>query len=267
MSCRRLVLALALLAACARGSSTPTDGAVADTSVQPRDATVDSNGCAVQPCSILPQCGCNGATACDYDDSDDTGTACRAILMTGTETSDCNEQTDCDRGFVCVGGAAFASCKKYCSADADCGAPRGQCVYTLTANSAPIPDVPQICSSNCDPTDINAAECPSAFKCTLYTINDSGTTKKIADCSPAGTGMQGTDCSNATNTGPFESRCAPGFQCVKLTTDTNYKCRRICTPPTAVGVNSPSCGGGTQRCLTYSPPHVIGGTDYGICLP
>lgn len=264
---RRLhALALVLVAACARGGSNPTDGAVADTAVAPRDVAADGNGCATQPCSILPPCGCSAATACDVDSSDDTGTACRSVLMPGTETMACDSATDCDSGYVCVGGASFASCKKYCDDDPDCGSPRGQCVYTLTANGAPLAGIPQVCSSNCEPTDTSAAGCPASYKCTLYTVNEGGTVQHVSDCSPAGTGTQGSPCSNATNTGPFESMCAKGYQCIKLSSETSYKCRRICSPPTDVGVGSPSCGG-TERCLGFDPPHAMGATSYGICLP
>src|SRR5215213_7847671 len=123
---RAAVLALGIaLGACAQGSVAP-----ADMAPQMRDAAIDSNGCSMQPCSILPQCGCNGNTACDLDLQDNSGTTCRSININGNETATCTNQMECDRGFVCL-GSAFASCKKYCSGDADCGAPRGRCIYTV----------------------------------------------------------------------------------------------------------------------------------------
>lgn len=248
-----LLLALAL-ASCAQGSTRPVDaGADAPRRI---DAAIDGNGCSVQPCSILPQCGCPGQSACDVDTDDDMGTACRTILTPGTETSACTGSTGCDRDFACIGGSAYASCKKYCTADVDCGSPRGRCVYERTSFG---PDVPKLCSSNCEPTDTTAAGCPSTFKCTLYTATSGGTTHKIADCSLAGTGTQGTDCT--AGAAPVESRCAKGYQCAKFVGDTVFQCRRLCSNP---GQTS-QCGG--QNCVGYSDPHTIGPTTYGVCGP
>lgn len=251
----RAALLLALLVACARGGASTSDAAIDAPTIV--DAAIDGNGCSVQPCSILPQCGCTGQNACDLDQADDMGTACRNILTPGTETSTCTTQTGCDRGFVCIGGAAYASCKRYCEADAECGSPRGRCVLQF-ANAGP--DVPKFCTSNCEPTDTTAAGCPSTFKCTLFTATSGGTTYPIADCSLAGTGTQGTDCTSGTS--PIESRCAKGYQCAKFGSETTFKCRKICTQP---GQTSSQCGG--QNCVGYSTPHTIGTTTYGVCQP
>jgi len=162
-----LALVAASIGACAGANVGPVDSAPPGQS----DALIDGNGCATQPCSILPQCGCNGNTACDVDLVDEDGAACRPINAPGTETSSCTAPNECDRGFACIGGSSFRSCKKYCSGDADCGAPRGKCIYTITNdNNVPITDVPKVCSSNCEPTDTTAAGCPSTMKCTLFAI-------------------------------------------------------------------------------------------------
>jgi hypothetical protein len=250
-----VLLALAAVTACAKGSSAPTDAAVDGRNLA--DASIDSNGCSVQPCSILPQCGCPGQNACDLDETDKVGTACRNILTPGTETSTCTMNKQCDQNFTCIGGSAYASCKKYCTADVDCGSPRGKCVLQFGSAG---PDVPKFCSSNCDPTDASAANCPSTFKCTLYSASSGGTTYKIADCSLAGTGTQGTDCTSGSQ--PFEAKCAKSFQCAQLVGDTTFKCRKICTAP---GTTTAQCGG--QTCIGYSPPHTIGATTYGVCGP
>src|SRR5690606_30420945 len=114
-----------VLAGCARGTSATPDAGAVD--ARPNDApSPDAPMCATQPCSILPQCGCMGVTACDLDTSDFDGTACRSILKTGTETSTCSVATDCDAGYVCLGSQTYAACKKYCEVDADCGTPRGK---------------------------------------------------------------------------------------------------------------------------------------------
>jgi hypothetical protein len=254
---RSLLLTLAVLGACAKGGGGTGDAQV-DTPA-PADAALDSNGCSVQPCSILPQCGCTGQNTCDLDSGDSMGTACRNITVPGTETSACSSKTECDRNFTCIGGAAYASCKKFCTSNADCGSPRGQCVLGFASTAGP--DVPKFCSSNCDPTDATAASCPSTFKCTLYTAMSAGTNYKIADCSLAGTGTQGVDCTAGSQ--PYEAKCAKGFQCVKLTTESTYKCRKICATPGQAGG---ACGGSNQ-CIGYTEPHTIGSTTYGVCAP
>ena len=172
MSCRA-VLAFALaIAGCARGDHESNADARA---FIPTDVAVDSNGCSVQPCSVLPQCGCTGNTTCDLDVSDYDGTACRTINLEGTETAMCTNSMECDRGYVCLGSADFASCKKYCGADTDCGAPRGQCIYKVTDSSGQaISGIPEVCSSNCEPTDTSAAMCPSTYKCTLFVLQTGG---------------------------------------------------------------------------------------------
>jgi hypothetical protein len=244
--------------ACAQGNRAPQDAPPVQ-----RDATIDGNGCSVQPCSILPQCGCTGNTTCDADSTDASGTACRSINVMGTETSTCGGPQECDAGYACVGGVSFRSCKKYCSGDADCGAPRGRCAYTLTGNGGqPIADVPKVCSSNCDPADTTGASCPSTMKCTIFNIGPSGMPDFVADCSPAGSMTQGADCKNPTATGgPIESRCAKGYQCITFDSGTTYQCRRICTAP------GTTTGCGANMCTGFTPAVTIGGTTYGICNP
>ncbi len=255
MRCVVVLVLVAGLGACASGNATQTDAPPVGKS----DAAIDSNGCTMQPCDILPQCGCNGNTACDIDLVDQSGTTCRSINLAGKETAACTNPNECDRGYVCLGGSAFASCKKYCSGDADCGAPRGKCIYSINSGGAPIAGVPNACSSNCEPTDTTAAECPSTMKCTLFSVNKDMMSVKVADCSPAGTLVQGGDCT-AGGIG-VEARCAKGYQCVKLGAETTFKCRRICSAPgTATG-----CAADT--CRAFTEPHTIGPTTYGVCGP
>jgi hypothetical protein len=248
-----LMLVLVAASACARADGGRSTDATADTTVV--DMAIDSNGCSTQPCSILPQCGCGTGNACDIDSSDNKGTACRAVNTPGTETAACNTIYQCDKGFVCLGGSAFASCKKYCSSDADCGTPRGACVIDITAGGQPVMGIPSVCSSNCEPTATNSPECPSTYKCGLFTASHNGTSVKIADCSPAGTGTQGASC--ASGTMGADNLCAKGYLCSTVTSDTAFKCRRICQKAAS------NCGAAT--CLSFNPPFTIGGTEYGIC--
>jgi hypothetical protein len=253
---RVAVLALVTLTACAvlSGGDSPKDASV-DT------FTLDGNGCSTQPCSILPQCGCTADETCDVDTGDDIGTTCRPITANGNEDDTCPSTNDCDRGYVCLGGAN-PSCKKYCSGNADCMAPRGVCIHQVTGDNGPIAGIPRACSSNCDPVDTTGAGCPSTMKCTLYTIPDNNDTPtNIVDCSPAGTGMQGDDCTATNGSSGVESRCAKGYQCVKLTNESTFKCRRLCNAPgTTTGCNG-------QMCLAFTPAYTLAGVSYGVCQP
>jgi hypothetical protein len=250
-----LLVLLGAASACAKAGSNQSDAMVDTTGAI--DAAIDSNGCATQPCSILPQCGCGGGNACDIDVSDNTGTACRSVATPGTETAACNAINQCDKGFVCLGGSAYASCKKYCTGDADCGSPRGQCVIDITANGTPLMDIPSVCSSNCEPTSTNSLECPPTYKCGLFTVSHGGSTVRIADCSPAGAGTQGASC--ASGTMGADNLCAKGYLCSTTTTDTAFKCRRICQKAAS------NCG--AAMCLSFSPIFTIGAppVEYGIC--
>src|ERR1043165_4264579 len=248
-----------LLAASACASATGAQSDATPTDTKANDASIDGNGCATQPCSILPECGCGGANACDIDISDGKGTACRSINTPGHETAACTQVYQCDEGYVCLGQGASGSCKKYCTANADCGSPRGQCVIDLTdQNGTPIMGAPSACSSNCEPTSTNSPECPSTFKCNLFTTMHSGSTVRIAGCTPAGTGVQGDTCGAAPGN---DALCAKGYSCSTTTSDATPKCRRICQKAAS------NCGAAT--CLSFSPPFTVGlpppGVEYGIC--
>jgi hypothetical protein len=136
------------------GAVTPIDAAV------PVDAAVpiDANGCATQPCSLAPQCGCTAPLTCDIDFTDLMGTACRAVNVPGTETSTCTTFSECAAGYVCAGG----HCLKYCANDASCPQPRGLCAIQITDGmGAAIPGA-VTCSSNCDPTNSAGGACDGA---------------------------------------------------------------------------------------------------------
>jgi hypothetical protein len=250
---RFALLALALTA-CASASSGTTDsnGTVDDGGVV--DSAPDANTCATQPCSILPQCGC-ASGACDIDGTDLMGTACRTIMSPGIETTTCAGPKECDHGYVCLGATGQAACHKYCSQNSDCGSPRGQCVIDITSGGMPIAGIPPACSSNCDPTSTNPAECPATYKCGLFTSTHNGSPVKISDCSKAGSGVQATSCKTAS--GGDDALCGKGYLCTTLDGGTNYNCRRICQ------VTASNCG--ARTCKTFTTPHTINGVEYGVC--
>jgi len=249
-----MVLALAVVAACAHGGGSDKPSDAAPDTGKPIDAAIDGNGCAMQPCTILPQCGCAGATACDVDVTDSVGTACRSVLTPGTETSTCTSLDKCDKGYVCLGGTAYSTCKKYCLADADCGTPRGRCAIDISSGGMAIAGIPSACSSNCSPLSTSApAECPAGFKCGLFTATHNNTPVPITDCSPAGAGTQGASC--GTNAGN-DSMCAPGYLCT--TVGSGFQCRRICNKTANTGCT------GTQTCLGFQTPQTVD-IEYGVC--
>lgn len=253
---RLLPLVLAL-AACANASH---DGDNPDGS-RPIDVQIDSNGCPVQPCTILPQCGCIGLSACDLDAVAAAGTACRTIATQGHETASCDSLDDCDRGYVCLGNSAYASCKKYCMVDADCGTPRGRCALDIRSGGQVVPGIPPACSSNCDPMSLNPPECPSTFKCSLFSTTHNNMQMTISDCALAGGGAQGADCKSGT-TGD-DTRCAKGYSCTTTDNGTTFRCRRWCTQPGTT--QSAQCG--NQACIAFTTPLTLAGVSYGVCAP
>jgi len=253
----RLLTFVLALSACANAS---TDDQHID-GPKPIDVQIDSNGCPVQPCTILPQCGCAGSSACDLDALIGAGTSCRAVNSPGRETASCNSLEDCDKGYVCLGNSVYASCKKYCMVDADCGTPRGRCALDIRSGGQVVAGIPPACSSNCDPTSTNPPECPSTFKCNLFTANHNNTQVQIADCSLAGPGTQGADCKAGTN--GDDTRCAKSFSCTTTDGGTTFKCRRFCTNPGTT--QSAQCS--NQACIAFSPPIMLAGVSYGVCAP
>jgi hypothetical protein len=236
------------------------DAAKNDSNKSFLDAPVqmDANNCAMQPCSILPtQCGCAPGSACDVDTMDLMGTACRLVTTPGHETNTCGSLKDCDAGYVCLGQTGSSACKKYCSTNTDCGSPRGQCVIDITDGTNPIPGLPPVCSSNCDPTNTAAGGCPAGFKCGIFSQPHMGMTFPIVDCSLAGTGTQGTNCKVGAN--GDDKLCAPNFLCTTVNAGTNFNCRKICNKTANSGCV------GAQTCLSFNPVFVVANTEYGVC--
>lgn len=242
------------IAGCAKANHGGPDGRP-DAGPAADAAPPDANNCATQPCDILTQCGCASTQACDVDGGDLVGTACRAIDASGTETNACVSLTDCDRGYVCLGGSGASSCKKYCDSTADCAAPRGMCVIDITDGVNPIAGLPSVCSSGCDPANTAAGGCPAGFKCTMYTTTHDSVDYDVADCTPAGVGGQGASCQGAGS--GDDALCAANQLCTTVN-GTTFNCRRICTN---VGG---SCGGGLS-CIGFGTPFVLAGTEYGVC--
>lgn len=258
MTVRLLALACCLFACASAGTSNPNT----DSGLPPGgDAipAIDGNNCVNQPCDILTQCGCPAASACDVDTQDLDGPACRQLVGGASpEGGPCSNLSQCAGGTVCLGGF----CKKYCSSNTDCGAPRGQCVIDIqnAATMTAIPNVPPVCSSNCDPTSIAAGGCSgTAPRCSIFTQTHMGQMFTIADCLAVTTaGGNGASCKNGAN--GDDHLCAADFMCITQDGGTSFQCRHACKPPANTG-----CPGGTT-CNSFTQPLVLAGTTIGVCI-
>lgn len=255
MTVRLFASACLLVIACAKaGPENPgvNDGPQSDGPVP--DSTPDANNCVTQPCDILTECGCPSAQACDIDDDDLMGTACRPVAAGASdEGGGCSDSSKCTSSNVCLGNPGI--CRHYCDANTDCGSPRGQCLITITDGTNPIPGAPKTCTSNCDPTNVAAGGCPSTMKCSLFVLDVNGVDTNIVDCDTAGAGVQGANCT--TNNAADDSKCAKDFLCV-TTGGTTNTCRRTCE---VGGANV--CTTGT--CTAFTTPFIVGGKNYGFC--
>ncbi|MCC6995163.1 MAG: hypothetical protein IT370_11195 [Deltaproteobacteria bacterium] len=272
MWCRGLLL-IALCCGC--GSSRPNgtetdaamadgggdDGATADSAspdAAPSDGAVaidalpsDANGCSMQPCSLVPQCGCAAPLTCDIDFTGLMGTACRPVDVPGTETSNCSSASECAAGFVCTGGR----CQRYCATNADCPQPRALCALQIAdQNGSPIPGA-VTCSANCDPTNSGAGGCPSGQKCAFFTVAHGGANLDIVNCALPGAGPVGASCID-------DSNCSANTRC--STYNSQKRCRKVCNRTTG-GSECATVAGTT--CVVAGAPLVIGGTEYGVCAP
>lgn len=235
----------------ATGDGPTSDGPPDDSQVLPPD----SNNCVTQPCDILTACGCPGGETCDVDFGDLMGTACRPISASpAAEGGSCGAAKSCDAGAVCLGAPGL--CRTYCDATSDCGSPRGQCLITITDGTNPLPGIPKVCTSNCDPTNVALGGCPAAQKCSLFVLDVNGVDTNIVDCDTAGAGAPGATCT--TNGVADDSKCAKDVLCV--TQGTVNTCRRSCV---VGGANV--CGATT--CQAFTTPFLVGGINYGFCPP
>jgi hypothetical protein len=260
MTVRLLAIAGCLMLGCATaGKEQPpgpsTDAPLTTTEDAPPVVGEDANNCANQPCDILTQCGCAANKACDVDTSDLDGPACRNVAAAPKpEGGVCGSNlTNCEPGLVCLGGF----CKKYCDANSDCAAPRGQCVIDIVNGSTQqeIPNIPDVCSSGCDPSNNVAGGCTGTnTKCGIFQQTHNGQTFGISDCTVSGAGTAGANCKVGTQ--GDDKLCAPDHVCV--TDGTNFTCEEVCNKTANTGCS-------TGICTSFGTPFLILGVEYGIC--
>jgi len=243
---RLVIIALVLGCSSSRPGSGGPDGTVDSGTSDTLGSMSDGNRCATQPCDILTQCGCASLESCDLSDTS-TGTACRGTSG-GKEGASCGAAEACAGLYTCVFFGDKGNCTRYCANDADCIAPRGQCAAQLLDSAdQPIPGV-LLCTSNCDPTAVSDPLCAAGWGC----VPTNEGSRNVVECLPAGTGTQGQACSDT-------ALCAPGYSCIGPASGPSF-CRRTCSPPANTGCPAPT------TCAAFTPPFVVGGTQYGLCL-
>jgi hypothetical protein len=229
------------------GSTTTGTPDAGETDGGPPDAATCS------PCELVSQCGCDPQTeACDLGGANPAQgtTVCRPVLIEGGETDTCNDSTSCAAGFVCLGSAGAASCKRYCHDDAPCDGGGGICVIEVTVGGTPIPGV-KVCSPRCDP--FTSQGCPSGWGCAPF--SDPQELRNFTWCELAGTGGQNALCSD-------DGQCQEGFTCVQV--GSSARCKRYCDR----GDGVPGCSGGLS-CValvdSVGQPLTVAGVTYGVC--
>jgi hypothetical protein len=268
------VLCVTLVASCAQGRAPAGDGGIAGSDASDlADAAdvADADTCPGDPCSLLEQCGCGGQQVCDLDTSNlaTAGTACRDVVVPGTEGANCSMDSQCAAGYSCFG--APGQCRRYCAADADCGTDAYCLIQVVFGSpSMPVPDT-TLCTKACTPDAASDNGCPSApqFGCRIIQNDPDGVAASgdeflVTDCGKASaSGTDGVDCATAG-----DAACAAGFSCFTITQGGNPvgdQCKQLCVFTVDGNPGSRLCGTGTCTQLT-GDPFLVGTTEYGACL-
>lgn len=210
------------------------------------DAGVDGPVCSEAPCKLVPpQCGCPDGEGCVL-----VGVGKPGCVAAGTKVAGEACGVDlCAPGFVCQGlkNQKTPTCHQLCESDGDCGTLAGKCAIALLTDAGGLGV--KVCSDDCNP--VTNAGCPAGTACRI--VKAPADPVVFAVCLDAGAGQQGDTCAKPTD-------CEPGFQCVLPAPDV---CAQFCV------VASPTCDPGTT-CHTFeiaALAPVIGGVEYGLCLP
>ncbi|HVV84277.1 MAG TPA: hypothetical protein VHE35_14490 [Kofleriaceae bacterium] len=252
------MLAAVALAACGGDDGAGTVDAPAAIDAPGLDAGIDAaNACSHQPCSILPQCGCEqtpSTPVCDLDFDMPAGAAtkCRADMFGGTEGTTCSRATTCAAEYVCVG-----RCRHYCDDDSDCAGPGGLCIQPLEFDGAPLPGI-KLCTTSCAPSSTTNPLCPTGWGCHLYR-EDSGDRRYFSECEPAP--ATGGDLGDACQ---VSKDCQAGLDCFNDGSGMGLRCTANCLCPggdCSAGV----CPAGAGTCHGYTTPATLGTATYGRC--
>ena len=257
MRCAVVSVAWIALVACGDDA-----GMAVDAAPVPIDAAVDApiDGpavCSREPCSILPQCGCDDTPETPVCDLDLTmlatgETACRADNFHGGENTACTRPATCGAEHVCLG-----RCAKYCDDDDDCPGAGGLCILPILFQNQPIPGV-KVCTTDCVPSNEVNATCPTGWACHLFREADEPR-RWLTNCEapPAQGGNLGDTCTSS-------STCKPGLDCFSDGAG-GRKCFANCVCPGG-DCNAGVCPPGAGTCHGYAPPAMVGTETYGRCF-
>ena len=221
-------------------------------------------------CTIMRIASQLAASECTVQYAQATeGQGC-ALILYSTDTSGLSpglgtnfpgEDRFCNNGLIChsptltpaTQGVSFdAKCRRFCSADADCGSSALSCLdafgKTVTSAAVSVPKPTGVCYPSC--ALLSSGQCPAGSACQVA-IDVSGSSG-FGLCrvpgsgnSGQGTGAEDSSCSEATP-------CLAGFGCVP--SGNAFACKRLCT-------SSVACKS-TQSCDTALFP-LAGGV--GLC--
>jgi hypothetical protein len=191
-------------------------------------------------CVYSLQSGCDFGEGCYAFCSGTVNETYCAGAGTNRDGQACESNLDCAAGYTCFNHSGLLYCRRSCNNDSNCVAPGGVC-FAVGCN-----DVAQTdwgaCTANCDP--LSSSGCPSGGACRIF-VNQ-GT--YYTTCFPAGAGGQSASCTN-------QSDCLAGYTCTSAVG---------CTPSCIVGQTA--CGNG-HTCRAFTEPRIIGGVNYGACVP
>jgi hypothetical protein len=205
-------------------------------------------------CGIWPQCGCTGTQNCNVENTTTFAASCAPSGTTG-DYNNCtgNGDSQCAKGRSCVNGV----CMPFCGTTTDCPGSYRACVGVDNSAGTAITGM-NVCTQFCDPTNPTSSTggfspCGPSVGC----VPNSSANGKVSTClGPAGTGVQGDDCT--TSSEPDDTKCSPGYGCVSIFSVVN-ECEKFCY----VGVSG-QCTGGTS-CGSFSTKQYAGAQEIGSC--
>ncbi len=188
-------------------------------------------------CTLGPATGCTATGLCDGPGGQGDNDICAAS----------GESDNCEAGYVCLGDGVDSRCRKFCDTNLDCHSGNSGCIVGITTPTctAGLTGV-DVCTHNCD--YFLQSGCQAGQAC-RFTVPE-GESVAYSDCTPAGSGTQGSNCDGGSND------CAAGYDCF-LVDEVSNECLKICRYPSG----SPSCGAGTSCAQGTGWP-----TGIGACI-
>jgi hypothetical protein len=160
---------------------------------------------------LPPASGCESGERCTVLSAGEDAVAACVPAGPVAVGGDCSVD-ECEPGAMCVQEGNSYTCRAYCDSGSDCGADDQHCAWPWP----PLQDI-GLCTEGCDPA--SQTGCGTDDACYFLDPTDGST-----DCFPAGTLVEGADCSSLADF------CQPGLDCVREpgATPFEYYCRAFC---------------------------------------